>query len=162
MTNAVAPVANMTAATTVKECTYTTTGMWTQGWHDWHSFQRYLCKQSITAYLDLDILSSHLSSLIHIAIFFFMLSRWGYVSPFLYLFRLVMMNALLLYSCFVVLGLEINKILPVEYIRGIGLPWLWYNLVCNANSVIIFLLWYSMFWIIGFHNRKVVKAYSHM
>lgn len=41
---------------------------------------------------------------------------------FFILFRLVMMNALLLYSCFVALGLEINKVLPVEYIRGIDLP----------------------------------------
>ena len=66
------------------------------------------------------IISSHLHpSLIHTVCSCF---RDEDMFPQFYLLRLVMMNALLLYSCFVVLGLEINKILPVEYIRGIGLP----------------------------------------
>ena len=74
MTNAVAPVANMTAATTVKECTYTTTGMRTH-------------KDDMTDILSNDIYASNhclsiwiwifhhliLSPLIHID--FFMLSR---------------------------------------------------------------------------------------
>ena len=61
MTNAVVPVANMTAATTVKECTYTTTGMRTH-------------KDDMTDILSNDIYASNQSLLIWIWIFYHLIS----------------------------------------------------------------------------------------